>query len=92
MARRTVSLDGENWSVYLSGRVTSYSRDQVPVVFELGTGENSVKRVSRFRPNGKSVAGALAGLSDSSLRSMLKGSQPAWTSPELAYGESEPPA
>ena len=92
MARRTVVLDGESWSVYLSGRVTSYSRDEVSLTFELGSGENSIKRTCRFNPSGKLGAGALAALSDSALQSMLRSSQPAWTSPELAYGKSTPPA
>ena len=88
MSRRTIELDGENWTVSVSGRVsTSYSRDEVSLVFALGTGENSVQRVCRFRPFGKPGAGALADISDSALQSMLRASQPAWTSPELSYGK-----
>ena len=93
MARRTIDVDGESWSVYLSGRVNStYARDQVSVVFELGTGENSVRRTCRFRPMGAPGAGVLAALSDASLRSMLSSSQPDWTSPELSYGKGSSPA
>jgi hypothetical protein len=91
MARRVVEVDGESWSVYLSGRTTSYPHDQVSVVFELGTGENSIKRTCRFRPAGRRGMDALAALSNSSLRDMLRSSQPAWTSPELAYGKGSLP-
>ncbi len=93
MARRTIEVESECWAVYLSGRVNSYSRDQLAVVFELGSGENAIKRVCRFRPTGKGgAAAALQALSDASLRDMLQASQPAWTSPELNYDRSTRPA
>jgi len=88
VASRTIEVEGERWTVCLSGRVTNYSKDEVALVFELGTGENSIRRVCRFRPFGRAGTTALADLSDAFLESLLNSSQSAWTSPELGYGKS----
>lgn len=88
MASRTIEVEGERWTVCLSGRVTNYSKDEVALVFELGTGDNSIRRICRFRPFGRAGTVALADLSDAFLKSLLNSSQPAWTSPELDYGKS----
>ncbi|HEV8266131.1 MAG TPA: hypothetical protein VGQ06_14385 [Gemmatimonadales bacterium] len=87
MARGTVVVDGETWEVYPSGRVTVYGRDQFGLLFELGTGPQRKRRVTRYAPVGhRSPDAALAELSDQQLRDLFHHSQPAWTAPEAAYG------
>lgn len=87
MARRTIEVDGEEWHVYPSGRVTVYDRDEFGLVFEKGTGPYRVRRVTRFSPIGaRRRDAALAELSDERLLEYLRQSQPAQTSPEILYG------
>jgi hypothetical protein len=38
MARRTIVVDSYIWKVYPAGRVTVYGKDELGLVFELGTG------------------------------------------------------
>lgn len=87
MAGRTIVVDGATWEVAPSGRVTVYPRDQVGVVFEQGTGPERRRRFTRFSPVGhRGPEAALAELSDRELVQLFRQSQPAWTSPEGAYG------
>lgn len=87
MARRHVVIDGEHWEVQPSGRVTVYGRDQIGVLFQLGTGPDRKRRFTRFAPTGSRGAdAALAELSDARLADLFRASQPAWTAPEAAYG------
>ncbi len=87
MARRTIEIDGERWHVYLSGRVTAYTRDEFGLVFEKGTGPDLVRRVTRFRPLGASRwDAAIADLSDGQLAEYYRSSQGDRTSPEMRYG------
>lgn len=87
MARRTIEVDGERWQVYPSGRVTPYERDEFGLVFEKGTGAGRVRRISRYSPLGaRRWDAALVQLSDARLLELFAQSQPAATSPELAYG------
>ena len=84
--RRTIQIDGEEWDVYPSGRVTFYSRDEFGLVFEKGTGPDRVRRATRYSPLGaRRPDRSLAELSDAQLRSLFATSQPAWTSPVTAY-------
>ena len=86
MPRRAIEVEGETWNVTLSGRVTSYSKDEVGIVFARGTGADAIRKVVRFRPLGSQRANAaLSELSDAQLRTLLGSAQPAWTSPELEY-------
>ena len=86
MARRTITVEGEHWEVYPSGRVTQYDRDEFGLVFEKGTGPDRIRRVTRYSPTGaRRWDAALAQLSDYSLRELFRQSQPAWTSPEISY-------
>jgi len=86
MARRTIEVEGDRWNVYPSGRTTHYDRDEFGLVFEKGTGENRVRRVTRYSPLGaKRPDKALAELTDSRLVEFFRHSQPAWTSPETRY-------
>lgn len=87
MAGRTITVDGEPWEVFPSGRVTVYDRDQFGVTFEQGTGPARRRRFTRFAPVGsRSLEAAFAELSDTELVQLFRQSQPAWTSPEARYG------
>lgn len=87
MTRRTIEIEGEQWHVSPSGRVTAYDRDEFGLVFEKGTGSNRVRRVTRYSPLGaRRWDAALAELSDKRLLEYFGQSQPARTSPELRYG------
>lgn len=80
-------VDGETWEVSPSGRVNVYGRDQFALVFQLGTGPQSKRRVTRYSPVGhRSPDRALGELSDAKLHDLFRQSQPAWTAPEVAYG------
>ena len=86
MARRVVTVAGERWEVYLSGRVTVYGRDQMGLIFEHGTGPQRPRRVSHFAPLGSRIPQrAFLELSDRDLSELLLQSQPAWTAPEVDY-------
>jgi hypothetical protein len=86
MSGRTITVNGDEWTVTHSGRVTQYARDEFGLLFTKGRGENRERRVMRFSPQGaRSPELALAELSDQKLRSYFAMSQPAWTSPETGY-------
>jgi len=85
--RRSIVVEGETWEVAPSGRVNVYGRDQFALVFQLGTGPQSKRRVTRYSPVGhRSPDRALAELSDAKMHDLFRQSQPAWTAPEAAYG------
>jgi len=86
MGRRTVTVDGEGWEVYPSGRVTVYVRDQLGLIFEQGTGPQRRRRVTHFSPLGaRSADRAFTELSERELLELFRQSQPAWTAPEADY-------
>ncbi len=85
MPRRTLMVDGEQWRVSPTGRVTQYQRDEVGIRFARQGAEPEV-RVVRFAPLGSRVAEeALAELSDQELLELFRRSQPSWTAPETEY-------
>ncbi len=87
MSRRTIVVDGNTWKVYPAGRVTVYGRDEFGLVFELGTGPERKRRFTRYSPRGaQSTDAALAELTEPQLQDLFRRSQPAWTSPDGAYG------
>ena len=87
MARRTIVVDGNIWKAYPAGRLTVYGKDEFSLAFELGTGPDRKRRFTRYSPRGsQSVDAALAELSERQLLDLFRQSQPAWTSPEGAYG------
>ena len=87
MSRRTIVVDSNIWKVYTAGRVTVYGKDEFGLVFELGTGPDRKRRFTRYSPLGsKGTDAALAELSERQLLDLFHQSQPAWTSPESAYG------
>ena len=86
MPRRIIEVDGDQWEVAVSGRVTQYVKDEFGLVFTRGTGPNQERRVVRYSPLGsKSRELSLAQLSDAELRDLLAHSQPSWTAPEMGY-------
>jgi hypothetical protein len=86
MPRRTIDIDGQEWTVSSTGRVTQYTRDEFGLLFSRGVGSTRERRVMRFSPLGsRSPEDALNELSDQQLRSYFTMSQPAWTAPETGY-------
>jgi hypothetical protein len=86
MPRRIIEVDGEQWEVAVSGRVTQYVKDEFGLIFTRGVGPDREQRVVRYSPLGaKSRELSLAQLSDQELRDLLRYSQPSWTAPETGY-------
>ena len=84
--RRTIEIDGDEWDVYPSGRITVYSKDEFGLIFETGTGKDRVRRATRYSPLGaRRPDRALGELSDHQLHTLFVTSQPAWTSPVTEY-------
>jgi len=90
MARRTIELNGDVWRVYPSGAVTQFSLDEFAVVFERGTGADRERRTCKYSPGvSRRPDAALAELSDERLKEFFAQSQPAWTSPQVNYTNSD---
>lgn len=86
MPRRKLQIDGQDWMVTSTGRVTQYVRDEFGLLFTRGTGSTRERRVMRFSPLGsRSPEDALHELSEPQLRSYFIMSQPTWTAPETGY-------
>ena len=86
MPRRIIEVDGEQWEVAVSGRVTQYVKDEFGLIFTRGVGPNREQRVVRYSPLGaKNRETSLGQLSDQELRELLRVSQPSWTAPEVGY-------
>jgi hypothetical protein len=86
MPRRIIEVDGEQWKVAVSGRVTQYVKDEFGLVFTRGVGPDREQRVVRYSPLGaKAREVSLGQLSDAELRELLAHSQPSWTAPEMGY-------
>jgi hypothetical protein len=86
MPTRAITIDGKEWRVYPSGRVTPYTIDEFGLVFvRQPNGEREV-RITRYSPHGtRSRESSLAELSDEHLRELFAQSQPSFTSPEAGY-------
>ncbi|MEK7401650.1 MAG: hypothetical protein AABZ80_04725 [Gemmatimonadota bacterium] len=86
MPSRTLTIDGRAWSVYPSGRVTQYDRDEFALVFVSNAAGNRAVRVTRYSPvSTRSRERSLAELSDAELARLFAASQPGETSPEADY-------
>lgn len=86
MPTRSILIDGAEWDVYPSGRVTQYDRDEFALVFVRGSGAGREVRVTRYSPVGaRSREQSLWELSDEDVRRLHAQSQPAETSPEAGY-------
>jgi hypothetical protein len=86
MPRRTIAIDGQEWTVTSTGRSTQYTRDEFGILFTRATGSPPERRVMRFSPLGsRSPEDALNELSERQLHDYFLRSQPAWTAPETGY-------
>ncbi len=86
MARRIIEVDGERWSVFPSGRITQYEKDEFSLRFVRQPPGAAADRIVRYSPLGaKNRETSLAGLSDADLVRLFRISQPSWTSAELGY-------
>jgi hypothetical protein len=86
MPTRSVTVNGKNWLVFPSGRVTQYDRDEFGIIFVHGTGTGRSVRVTRYSPMGsRSREQSLLELSDAELQRLFGYSQPSDTSPEADY-------
>ena len=86
MPRRIIEVDGEQWEVAVSGRVTQYVKDEFGLVFTRGAGAGRERRICRYSPQGaKSRELSLGQLTDQDLRALLARSQPAYMAPETGY-------
>lgn len=86
MAGRTIEVNGEQWEVSSTGRITQYGKDEFGLRFTRLLPAPVEERVVRYSPQlSKNRESALAQLSDVELAGLLKVSQPAWTTPDLGY-------
>jgi hypothetical protein len=84
MPRRLIEIDGDTWSVTMSGRYTQYNKDEFTVVFRRIGGTE--ERLARYSPLGsKRREDSLAERTDAELVSLFRRSQPAWTTAEAGY-------
>jgi hypothetical protein len=86
MPDRTIVINGDSWRVDASGRVTSFDRDEIGLVFVRGAGDGREIRITRYSPQqARSRDVSLAALTDDQLRELFGYSQPSSTSPEAGY-------
>ena len=86
MPFRTITIDGKEWRVMPSGRVTQYDYDEFGLAFVHGTGTARQVRVTRYSPQEtRAREQALAEMSEAKLRELFAFSQPGETSPEAGY-------
>jgi hypothetical protein len=86
MPTRQIMAEGRTWSVYPSGWVTQYDRDEFGLLFVTGEGDDREVRVTRYSPVGtRSREQSLTELSDAEVAQLLAYSQPSDTSPEADY-------
>lgn len=86
MSGRMIETDGQQWRVSSTGRITQYAKDEFGLRFTRVHPAPPEERVVRYSPRlSKNRESALAQLSDADLVSLLRVSQPAWTTPDLGY-------
>lgn len=86
MPSRSLTIDGRQWSVFPSGRITQYDHDEFALVFVAGEGPDKIVRVTRYSPQGSRWRDqSLAEMSDADLARLFAESQPGATSPEAGY-------
>ncbi|HEU5217300.1 MAG TPA: hypothetical protein VFU23_01480 [Gemmatimonadales bacterium] len=86
MSGRTFEASGERWMVSSTGRITQYGKDEFGLRFTRIAPVPRQERVVRYSPQlSKGRESALAALSDAELASLLKVSQPSWTTPDSEY-------
>lgn len=86
MPTRAITIDGREWRVYPSGRVTPYTIDEFALVFVRQPNGDREVRVTRYSPHGtRSRESSLGEMTDDRLRALFAESQPSFTSPEAGY-------
>jgi hypothetical protein len=86
MPTRTIAVDGRNWLVFPSGRITQSDRDEFGLMFVHGTGAARTVRVTRYSPMGaRSRERSLLELTNADLERLFGYSQPSDMSPEADY-------
>ncbi len=86
MPRRIIEVDGERWSVFPSGRVTQYERDEFSLRFVRQPAGSAPDRIVRYSPLGSKIREtSLSSMSDADLIGLFRVSQPSWTSAESGY-------
>jgi hypothetical protein len=86
MPTRTVTIGGQRWRVFPSGRVTQYDRDEFALLFVADAAGKREVRVTRYSPHGvRSREQSLAEMTDADLARLFNESQPGETSPEADY-------
>ena len=86
MPTRSITIDGKEWRVYPSGRVTPYTIDEFALIFVREPNGQREVRVTRYSPHGaRGREASLGEMSDAELRELFAQSQPSFTSPEAGY-------
>jgi len=86
MPTRSITVDGGEWLVFPSGRLTQYDRDEFGLMFVRGTGAHREVRVTRYSPIGtRSRERSLVEMGTADLERLFSASQPSNTSPEADY-------
>jgi hypothetical protein len=86
MPSRTITVDGKEWRIYPSGRVTPYTIDEFALVFVREPNGDREVRVTRYSPHGaRAREVSLGEMNDAELRELFDQSQPSFTSPEAGY-------
>ena len=86
MSGRTFESGGEQWMVSSTGRITQYGKDEFGLRFTRVAPAPREERVVRYSPQrSKGRETALAQLVTGELVSLLKVSQPSWTTPDTGY-------
>jgi hypothetical protein len=86
MPTRTLTVQGRQWRVLPSGRVTQMDRDEFGLVFVSGTGADRQVRLTRYSPMGaRSRERSLLEMTDADLARLFEMSQHSDTSPEADY-------
>jgi hypothetical protein len=81
-----VTIQGREWRVLPSGRVTQMDRDEFGLVFVSGTGAGRQVRLTRYSPTGvRSRERSLVEMSQADLERLFEMSQASDTSPEADY-------
>ena len=86
MPARTVTIDGNSWSVFPSGFLTQYVGDEYGLIFVRGEGDAREVRVTRYSPMGTHAREqSLADMENIELTELFRMSQPSDRSPEAGY-------
>ena len=86
MPTRSIAVNGREWRVFPSGRVTQMDKDEFGLMFVSGSGDDREVRVTRYSPQGaRSREQSLAEMTDDAVRRLFDLSQPSFTSPEAGY-------